>query len=748
MQKIYKIMEEEDDDPNRPQVCFLGTYPPKECGIATFTKDLSNAMIQKFKPEIDFKIVALSDDANIYNYDKQVVMEINKDDIDDYITRAKEINENEEIKLISIQHEFGIFGGDYGNHLIPFLELIEKPVVVTFHSVLPHPNKVLKRIVKSLCDKSSATVVMARKAIDILKKDYGVDEKKLFFIPHGIPNVPFASQESSKKKINLENRIILSTFGLLSRGKGIEYMIRAMPKLVKKYPNILYLIIGETHPVVRKEEGESYRKELMAQIEKLGLKKNVKFFNKFLSLQEIIEYLSATDLYICTNMDKDQIVSGTLSYAMGCGRVVVSTPIKYAKEFLSKDRGVVVKEKNPASYAKEIDALLSNPERRKLIERNAYAYSRSMIWQNVAASYRKVFNKALKLEDKTLENLPEVKLDHIKKMTDDYGIMQFCNHSEPEISSGYTIDDNSRALIATTLHYRLFNSPESLNLSKIYLNFIEQSQDKYGNFQNNFRNENEVLDSHSSDSFGRTVWALGYTINKSKDLGIIQQAERILRRSLSRPGKLKSPRSVAFAMIGLYHYYKKRPHRKLLGLIKRMGNYLLQKYYDESSIDWNWFEEVLSYSNSKIPEALYLVYHLTGEEKYFRVAEKSLRFLTELTFIKGKIALIGQNGWCKKNGRRALFDQQPVDASSLVHTYLTAHTITKNPEHYKNAMETIHWFFGNNHLDQMVYDEVTGGCFDGVGKYTLNLNQGAESTLSYLIARLYLEESNKFSGII
>ncbi|MBU2576491.1 MAG: glycosyltransferase [Nanoarchaeota archaeon] len=741
-------MEEVDEVPDNTKICFLGTYPPKECGIATFTRDLSQAMTEKFEPEIDFRIIALNDDANIYNYDKKVMMEINKDDIDDYISKAKEINENEDIRLICIQHEFGIFGGDYGNHLIPFLELLKKPVVVAFHSVLPNPNKVLKRIVQSLCEKSSATVVMAKKGIDILKRDYGVDEKKLFFIPHGIPNVTFVSPDLSKKRINFENRVILSTFGLLSRGKGIEYMIRALPKLVKKYPNLIYLIIGETHPVVRREEGESYRKELMKEIEKLGIKKNVKFFNKFLSLQEIIEYLSATDIYVCTNLDKNQIVSGTLSYAMGCGRVVVSTPIKYAKEFLSRDRGVVVKEKDPDSYAKKIDSLLSDPEHKQLIERNAYAYSRSMTWQNVAMSYRKLFNKVLKLKDKNIKNLPEIKLDHMKRMTNDFGMIQFCNHSEPDINSGYTIDDNSRALIAAILHHRLFSSPESLNLAKIYLKFIERCQDRKGNFQNNFKNDNEILNSHSYDSFGRTIWALGYTINKSKDLGVIQRSEQILRRSLNFSGRLKSPRSVAFAIIGLYHYYRKRPNRKLLGLIRRMADYLIRRYNEESSEDWHWFEEILSYSNSKLPEALYLAYHLTKDERYLKVAEMSLAFLSELTFIKGKIVLIGQNGWCKRNGKRSLFDQQPLDASSLVHTYLTAHSVTQNPEYYKNAIETIHWFFGKNHLNQMVYDEITGGCFDGMGEYSLNLNQGAESTLSYLLARLFLEEVNQFSKII
>jgi len=741
-------MEEGEEDPDGPTICFLGNYPPKECGIATFTKDLTSAMNRKFEPELKSRIVALNDDANIYNYNQNVIMEINKDDIDDYISKAKEINEDENIKLICIQHEFGIFGGENGNHLIPFLELIEKPVVVTFHSVLPNPNPAVKRIVKSLCEKSSATVVMAKRAIEILTRDYEIDKDKLFYIPHGIPNVPFVNPNISKKKIHFEDRIILSSFGLLSRGKGIENMIQALPKLVEKYPNILYLIIGETHPVVRREEGESYRNELMKEIERLGLKNNVKFFNKFLSLQEIIEYLSATDIYVCTNLDKNQIVSGTLSYAMGCGKVVISSPTEYAKEVLSHDRGIVVEEKNSNSYALAIDAVLSNPDYKKLIERNAYAYSRSMTWQNVSISYRKLFNKVLKLQDKTVENLPEIRLDHLTKMTDNFGMIQFCDYSEPNISSGYTIDDNSRALIASILHNRLFNSQESLDLSKIYLNFIEQCQDEHGNFQNNFKNENEILDSHSDDSFGRAIWALGYTINKSNDQEIIQKSKELLRKSLNFLSEIKSPRAVAFSIIGLYHHYCNGKDREILALIRRLADYLVQRYNIECSEDWCWFEEVLSYSNSKLPEALYLAHDITGNEEYLEIAEKSLKFLTELTFIEGKICLIGQNGWCKRNGKRALFDQQPVDASSLVHTYLTAFSITKNPEYHRNAIESIHWFFGNNHLNQMVYDEMTGGCFDGVGKYTLNMNQGAESTLSYLIARLFLEEVNIHSKII
>ena len=729
------------------KVCFLSTYPPKECGIATFTQDISSAMNKKFNPKLKSQIIALNDDAHFYNYDENVTMEINKDDIDDYINTAKKINQSKDIKLICIQHEFGIFGGEFGNHLIPFLELIEKPVVTTFHSVLPDPDLARKRIVNSICEKSSAVIVMAKKAIEILKNEYGIDRKKLFFVPHGIPSVPFVSQETFKTKLHLDNKIILSTFGLLSEGKGIQYMIRALPKLVEKYPNILYLIIGETHPVVRKEEGEKYRKELMREVKKLGLKNNVKFYNKYLTLEEITECLLATDIYICTNLDKNQIVSGTLSYAMGCGRVVVSSPIAYAKEFLAKDRGLIAEEKNPKSYAQKIDYILSNQELKKTIERTAYANTRAMTWPNVAINYLKVFNKALKLKDKIIYEFPEIKLDHVVNMTDDFGMIQFANNTTPDINSGYTIDDNSRALIATILHNKIFNSQISSTLSNTYLKFIEYCQEENGWF-NNIINYDKTIGNKSGDAFGRTIWALGYTIDKSNNPEQIQKAEALIKKSLNTVEEIKSPRAIAFAIIGLYHYNKKIPKEETATLIKKLADFLVECYKTESSEDWHWFEEILTYSNSKLPESLYLAYETTKNQEYLEIAEESLKFLTELIFIDDKLCLIGQNGWCKKNGKRAFFDQQPVDASSLVHTFLTAYSITNNKKYYEKAILSFNWFFGKNHLNQIVYDETTGGCFDGVGEHSLNLNQGAESTLSYLTARLFIEEAKKFNKII
>ncbi len=726
---------------NHSKICFLGNFPPKECGIATFTRDLVSAMNKRFNPELKSRVIALNEDACMYNYDQRVIMQINKDDIEDYINAARKINLSKKIKLICIQHEFGIFGGGYGDYLIPFLELIEKPIVVTFHSVLPNPDVAKKRIVRSICNKSSAIVVMAKKAIEILRDEYGVDETKIHVIHHGIPNVIFTSQEKHKKRLGLDGRIVLSTFGLLSRGKGIEYIIRAIPSLLKKYPNLLYLVIGETHPNVRKEEGELYRNEIFNEVEKLGLKNHVKFYDKYLTNKEIISYLQASDIYLCTNLDTNQIVSGTLAYAMGCGRTVVSTPIAYAKEILDNNFGIVLKEtKNPEEYSKAIDAILSNPELKSKIERNAYSFSRAMIWSNVASKYLNIFNKVVELKKDVTEKYPYIKLNHLINLTDEYGVVQFAKHSVPDKSSGYTLDDNSRALITVVLHNKLFNSQNSLKLSKIYLRFLENAQDETGNFKNNFGNENEILDGYSEDSLGRTIWALGFTINKTNDLELREKAKKLFDNSLNLIEDISSPRAKAFSLIGLSYYYKQHYDSKILLKIKNIANSLIDLYEKQSSEDWTWFEPYLTYSNAKLPEALFLTYEITQEERYLELAEKTLKFLSELLIVDGKLSPIGHNGWFNRDGERAFFDQQPVEASAMALSYLTAYLTTKKREYYDNAILSFNWFLGKNHIKQMIYDEVTGGCFDGLNHNYVNLNQGAESTISYLMARLHFEE--------
>jgi glycosyltransferase involved in cell wall biosynthesis len=729
------------------KICFLSNFPPKECGIATFTQDLITSLNKRFNPKVKSRVIALNEESSIYNYDSRVIMEMNKDYLEDYISMAKRINRSDKIKLVCIQHEFGIFGGEYGSYIIPFLETITKPVVVTFHSVLPDPNNLRKNVVKFICEKSAAVIVMAESAVDILNRDYGVSRNKVHVILHGIPDTPLKPVEPFKKKLRLENKIVLSTFGLLSRGKGIEHMIKALPYLVKKYPNILYVIIGETHPVIRKREGEEYRNSLVDLVKKLKLQDNVKFYNKYLDLNEIIEYLLATDIYICTNLERNQIVSGTLSYAMGCGKAVVSTPNIYAEEVLNHDRGVLADFQNPKSFADGIDKLLSDPAWKKRVEQNAYAFSRSMIWSNVASSYLHLFNKVVKLREETTEKYPKIKLNHLKNLTDNVGCIQFSKLATPDNASGYTVDDNARALIVSTIHDRLYNSEISKNLSDVYLGFLESVHDEDGKF-NDMEYGTQKLIPTSEDAIGRTLWALGHLINHSNNEEHIEKAKRMFETSHPIIGEDSSPRAKAFSVIGMYHYYKKYNDEEILLKITQLVDTLVESYKKEATEEWNWFESYLTYSNSKLPEVLFLAYNLTNNKEYLEIAEKTLKFLTNLVFFKDELSPIGQNGWYNRNGTRSFFDQQPIDASSMVQTYLTAYAITNNDTYYNNAVLAFNWFLGKNHLKQMIYNDVTGGCHDGLSKSSINLNQGAESTIEYLISRLMLEEIKKEKAIV
>lgn len=725
------------------KVCFLSSFPPRECGIATFTKDLTSAMDKKFNPRLKSQIIALNENVSFYNYGDKVIMQINKDDIEDFINTAKRINNSKKIKLVCIQHEFGLFGGEYGNYIVPFLETIKKPVVVAFHSVLPNPTEVRRKVVRFIAFKSAAIIVMAKRAIKILKEDYGVREDKIHVIMHGVPNVPLCDSPAIKKRLRINpEKIVLSSFGLLNRGKGIEHVIGALPKLVKKYPNILYLVIGETHPVVRKKEGEKYRNELIQKVEELGLKNNVKFYNKYLTLREIKDYLLATDVYICPNLDKNQIVSGTLSYALGCGKAVVSTRTAYSEEVLADKRGVLVDFENPNSFVKAVGQIISDKEFRKKLESDAYAFSRPMIWPNVASAYLSIFNKIVKLVEEPVDKCPSIKLNHLRALTDNFGCIQFAKLSIPDKTSGYTVDDNSRALIAAVLHNSLFKSKTSLKLAQIYLNFLSHAQEENGDFKNFI----EGTDAKSEDGFGRVIWSLGYAINKCSNAAIVKKAKTVFDKASPLISRLNHPRAKSFSIIGLYHYYKKKPDKKKLLQIRELADYLIELYEEESEGEWDWFESCLTYSNSKLPECLFLAYELTNDERYLQVAKKTLRFLTKVMFVNGTLELIGQDGWYPKGGKKAFRDQQPIDASSMVQTYLTAYNITKNKEYYRRAVLSFNWFLGKNHIKQMIYDERSGGCYDGydgLSQDSINLNQGAESTISYLLARLSLEELKK-----
>jgi len=721
-------------------VLYMGTFPPRECGIATFTKDLTTAMDKHFSPLIKSKIVAMNNNVtNIYNYSEDVIFQINDADIQEYIDTAKKINRISRIKLINIQHEFGIFGGEYGSYLIAFLEIIKKPVAITFHSVLPKPDERLKKVVQTLADKSECIIVMTKIGENILREEYGI-KTDIEVIPHGIPAVAFVPSIEEKTRKGYKKNIVLLSFGMINPGKGYEYVIDALPKVVKKFPNALYLIIGGTHPIVRRNEGEQYRNFLEKKVKERGLEKHVKFYNKYITLKEIVEYLQATDVFICSNINPEQVTSGTLAYAVGAGRAVVSTPFLHAKELVTPKRGILANFRDSKSFANAIINILSDSNLKKDMEEDAYANTRHMTWDNVALAYNENFRRYIVLPKEYRLRIPKIKLNHLIKLTDDFGMVQFANITQPEISSGYALDDNAKALIVCCMHYSMVKDDSKLELIRKYLNFIKHVQQDDGKLYNLVDYGRKIdLEHWSEDAQGRALWALGFLIS-SKEIPkeMRNEAEQIFCKSLKIIRKIKSPRAVAFMIPGLYFYNKSKQSHGNINKIKKLSDYLVLLYKKCASDEWQWFEEYLTYANSKLPEALFYSYLATENQEYLDIAQSSLDFLNSVTFENEMFAPIGQDGWYFKNGKKAHYDQQPIDTGSIVQTLLLANRITKRKDYLEYAIKAFQWFLGRNSLNHVVYDETTGGCHDGLGKFSINLNQGAESTLAYLIARLSL----------
>ncbi len=727
------------------KIAYLGTYPPRECGIATFTYDLVSAINKKFNPRTQAEIIAINDNgSSLYNYGEEVKHQINQTDIEDYINVAKKINEDDEISVVNLQHEFGLFGGEYGEYIIPFLESLKKPVVATFHSVLPNPEKKQKNVVRAIAERTKGIIVMADSAIDILNKDYGIDRKKIHKIHHGVPDIkPVPNKEKMKEELRLGGKFVLATFGLLSKGKGIEYAIKALPEIVKEHPEVIYLVIGETHPQVRKNEGERYRNSLLKMVQKLGLKKNVKFYNKYLTLDEIIKYLQIADIYITPSLDPNQIVSGTLAYAVSSGTPIIATKYAHAKELITENRGVLVDFKNHKQIEKALNYLINNKRLMEEMGENSYKYGRNMVWNKVASDHMNVFRKITENIDMHYP-IPEIKLNHLKKMTDTTGIIQHSKHSVPDRDTGYTLDDNARALIVAVKYHDLFKDKTLLNLITIYTAFIKHCLKENGNFHTTMNYNHDFVDEpESEDSYGRAIWACGVLINSSVYENIVSNAKFTMDNALKIFDKIESPRAIAFTILGVYEYYKRFDNEDLKEKIKKLADKLVKLYENEGSKDWKWFEPYLTYSNGVLPECLFYAYDIIKDEKYLDIAAESLGFLKEITIVNKKVVLIGHDGWYRKNGKRAIYDQQPIDAGSLVRAFLAAYKITKSKAYYDNAILSFEWFLGRNSLNRRIYDDITGGSFDGLNPKEINLNQGAESTISYIMARLCLEEIKK-----
>lgn len=726
---------------SKPEIVYISTYHPVKCGIATFTADLMVATRELFGKYLNLSVVAISSEKKLDCYSKEVVYTLNKEDKDKYEKCAEFLNRRKSTALVCIQHEFGLFGGAFGSHLLSFLKKIKKPVVVTFHSVIPKPDKKLQKLVRQIAIHSKKIVVMSNNSKKILTNDYQISEKKVVFIPHGIHLFPYQDNCDSKKKLGYLGKCLLLTFGFLSPNKGIEYVIEALPEVVRKYPKVLYLVVGQTHPVIKKNNGEEYRQMLLEKVKKLNLENNVKFVNSFQDIKDLILYLKAADIYISTSIDPNQAVSGTFSYALGSGRANISTEFKQSKEYLKKDMGVLVRPQNPNDYKEALLSLLKSKKKRVEMGRNCYFRTRNMVWQNVALQYGKLFNKQIK-KTKINIGLPPISLKHLFKLTDNFGILQFAKLSVPDKDSGYTVDDNARALIVASLYYCKTKDEAALKYIKIYLEFLRYTLDGSGYFRNyvNFDrafNEEENKKSSLEDPTARAYYALARVASMRKlPKDIREKAKLIFEKSFKSGVKFKHLRSVSFYLKALYFYSLIKKDRKIRDEIKQYANILVAKYKKHTTLDWFWFEDILTYSNGLLPQVLMLAYLSTKDKTFLKTAKEAADFLIKNTFHGSMCIPIGQNGWLQKGKEKQYFDQQPEEVTSLVEMLKTQYRVTKRKKYKKLMRKSFGWFLGENTLEQLVCDFGSGGCYDGVGEKEINLNQGAESTISYLIARL------------
>ncbi len=777
---------------NKSWIVCLSTFLPRRCGIATFTEDLTNAIDQMFESSIESKIVAMNlTEISHLPYSDKVIFQVSQPSEKDYVNAANKLNQIEKVKLVNIQHEFGIFGGEYGSNLLLFLEKLQKPVVTTFHTILPAPDERMRNTVQTIMKYSKGIIVMTHSSKEILKRDYGLDPNLIQIIPHGIHHVPYKTSEHAKSILGFSGKLVLSTFGLLNPGKGIEYVIEGLPQVVEKFPNVRFLIAGVTHPIVLEQDGENYRNFLIKKIYELNLTDYVSFYNTYFDQSDLFRFLEATDVYLSPSLNPNQTVSGTLSYALGSGRPVISTAFAQAKEDITGEVGILIDFKNPQAFTNAIVKLLDNDRLRLQMGKNAYFRTRHMTWENAALFYMKYFSQFVPELALVHRKLPSIKLTHLAKLTDSFGIIQFAKLTEPDLSSGYTLDDNARALIVATLHYKQslkarsqtkfssfaykqslkarsqtkfssfaykkFGTPSSLKFVSIYLNFLSQVAKPDGYFDN-YVNLNHTIDKqrniqeNSEDPSARALYALTLVSTTTQiPKHFRKQAHSLFEQSFQKNIVFSSPRAIAFYIKALYCLLSKWPglrshfggvgkEPKVLAILRYYCEQLIALYEKSHSPDWEWFEHYLTYSNAILPEALLLGYKITGERRYLEVAEKTLNFLIKHTFKDNVYSPIGQSGWFPKGGTRQYFDQQPEDVTATVEALNVMFQITKK-EHYKElANIAFNWFLGDNILGQVVYDRISGGCYDGVGEKFINLNQGAESTISYLLARLFLED--------
>lgn len=723
------------------EILCITTYPPRKCGIATFSDDLIRAIETKFGHSFTISVCALASQDEQHVYNNKVKYVLDTSETVDFQNIAQKINEDAGIELVLIQHEFGLFAR-HDKEFLTFTRFIEKPVVIVFHTVLPNPLPTQKEYLGQLIDACSAVIVMTHTSAEILHKEYDIDKEKINIIPHGTHLVLHKDKKILKEKYKVTGRRILSTFGLLSPGKSIETSLEALPAIVKENPTVLFLIIGKTHPVILKTAGETYREMLKAKVVELGLTDYVRFVNLYLDLPVLLEYLQLTDVYLFTSADPNQAVSGTFVYALSCGCPIIATPIPHALELLKDKSGLIVDFKDSSGLAIAANKLLGSEKRRSRMRIAGLQKTAATAWENVATGYARLFNRELESEESLIYSLPPINVDHIKRMSRSFAMIQFSKGNRPDIQTGYTLDDNARALIALCRVYVEMKDLSCEKYIKKYLDFISYCQHPDGSFLNyvdkdllfTSQNDEVLLD----DSNARAIYALGYFIShrgKFPDIWT-EKAVDIFEQTFDLVSRMKSPRSIAFIIKGLYYFYQAFPTEEIEELITSSADKLVSYYLKNREENWQWFEAYLTYDNSILPESLLYAWRITKDTTYKELAEESFHFLLEKTFTEEQIKVISNQGWLQKEAAGKEYGEQPIDIAGTVTALSTFYSIFGKEEYLTKQRFAFNWFLGENHLNQIVYNPSTGGCYDGLEEHNINLNQGAESTVSYLLARL------------
>ena len=748
--------------PNR--IAVVGNYLPRRCGIATFTTDLCDALHAEYATT-ELLALPVNDTEEGYAYPSRVRFELSQDNLASYRQAADFLNFSG-IDLVCLQHEYGIFGGPAGAHILELLRRLRMSFATTLHTVLRDPNPDQRMVMEEIATLSDRLIVMSQQSADILQEVFRVPAEKIDLIPHGIPDLPFTDPSFYKDAFGTEGKEVLLTFGLLSPNKGIENVIKALPQILARHSNVVYMVSGVTHPHILRREGDKYRHSLQNLARELGVDANVIFRNRFVTPQEMVELIGAADIYITPYKHKEQVVSGTLAYALSAGKAIISTPYLHAIELLDDERGALVPFDDPGAIAAKTVELLDNSTARHAMRKRAYLYARDMVWNRVAQKYMKsferIYNERLRNPratflarntEKTLDHLPTVKLDHLHRMTDSTGIIEHALFVAPNYPEGYSTDDNARALIVAVLleEFGAAAPPGAADLASRYLAFLWLRFDaNTKRFRNCLSYERQWQEQEGSeDSHGRALWGLGTVLGRSKNAGLRGAAGRMFELAVPVAVEFKSPRACAFALLGLLEYLEAFPgDRAALNAADSLANRLLNSYRSARSDDWNWFEKELAYSNARLPQALLRAGRRASNEEMISAGLESLDWLMTIQRcdVKGHFVPIGSQGFYSKNGEKARFDQQPVEACGAVSACLQAYRATGKGRWRKEAWSAMNWFLGDNDLQIALYDSATGGCRDGLHPDRANENQGAESTLSFLMALLEMRQLEEADG--